>query len=165
VRVNIPATGVAQKTDEAGWGSFPQDFVDFQALTGQAAYWYSSGGSVDANKTALPMTVCFDSPECSPPASAIQPESTAASVAQTALTAPHALRAPSLPPVAEAVPASMAQAAGSSQVVVVQQQAGSTSDPAPLVLLLVILLAAAGVLIVVTVPAGGLIASGHLLRL
>ncbi|WP_157412033.1 hypothetical protein [Agreia sp. Leaf283] len=164
VRVSIPASGVAQKTDEAGWGSFPQDFVDFQALTGQAAYWYSSGGSVDANKTALPMTVCFDSPECSPPASAIQPESTAASVAQTALTAPRALRAPSLPPVAEAVPASMAQAAGSSQVVVVQQEAGSTSDPGPLILLLVILLAAAGVLLVVTVPTGGLIASGHLLR-
>jgi hypothetical protein len=164
VRVDIPSTGVAQKTDEPGWGSFPQSFVDFQALTGQAAYWYSSGGSVDANKTALPLTVCFDSPQCSPPASAVEPQTAASSVGQTALKAPRALRAPSLPPVAEVVPASLVQAAGSSEVVVVQQQFGTTSDPAPLILLLVILLGAVGVLLVVTVPAGGLIASGYLAR-
>jgi hypothetical protein len=164
VRVNIPVNGVAQKTNEAGWGSFPQDFVDFQALTGQAAYWYSSGGSVDTNKAALPLTVCFDSPQCSPPASTVQPESAATAQAQVALKAPRALPAPSLPPVAEAVPASHASAAGAEQVVVLQQQGASTSDPTPLILLLVILLGAAGVLLVVTVPAGGLIASGHLLR-
>jgi hypothetical protein len=164
VRVNIPANGVAQKTSEAGWGSFPQEFVDFQALTGQAAYWYSSGGSVDANKTALPLTVCFDSPQCSPPAATLQPGSAAASVGQTALTAPRALRAPSLPPVAEAVPASLAQPAAVSEVVVVQQQSGTTTDPAPLILLLVVLLGVVGALLVVTVPTGGLIASGYLPR-
>lgn len=164
VRVDIPAGGVEQKTSEAGWGSFPQSFVDFQALTGQAAYWYSSGGSVDANKVALPVTVCFDSPQCAPPSSAIEPEASAASVSQTALTAPRALRAPSLPPVAEAVPASMTRAVGASEVVVLQQQPGTSSDPAPLLLLLVILLGAVAVLLVVTVPAGGLIASGYLMR-
>lgn len=39
------------------WGSFPQDFVEFQEATGQATYWYSSGGSADRNKLPLPLTV------------------------------------------------------------------------------------------------------------
>jgi len=47
-------------TNAAYWGSFPQDFVDFQAETGQLAYWYSSGGSQDAAKPALPLHVGYD---------------------------------------------------------------------------------------------------------
>jgi hypothetical protein len=39
------------------WGSFPTSFADFQQLTGQGAYWYSSGGAIDKNKHALPLTV------------------------------------------------------------------------------------------------------------
>jgi hypothetical protein len=41
----------------ADWGSFPQDFVDFQVLTGQSSYWYSSGGAADPKKPANAVTV------------------------------------------------------------------------------------------------------------
>jgi hypothetical protein len=50
-------TGTPQATSGASWGSFPQSYVDFQALTGQSSYWYSSGGSRDAAKPAAPLTV------------------------------------------------------------------------------------------------------------
>ncbi|MFT4283925.1 MAG: hypothetical protein QM598_03710, partial [Protaetiibacter sp.] len=52
----------ARTADNAAyWGSFPQDFVDFQLLTGQSAYWYTSGGSQDRGKPTLPLTVVYDS--------------------------------------------------------------------------------------------------------
>lgn len=41
----------------AAWGGFPQSFVDFNVQTGQAAYWYSSGGAVDPKKPTNPLTV------------------------------------------------------------------------------------------------------------
>lgn len=50
-------TGTPQTTSGANWGAFPQSFVDFQILTGQSSYWYSSGGSRDAAKLANPFTV------------------------------------------------------------------------------------------------------------
>jgi hypothetical protein len=54
-------TGTSQPAQTSGnaayWGSFPQDFVDFQVLTGQSSYWYTSGGSRDAAKPANPLTV------------------------------------------------------------------------------------------------------------
>lgn len=57
-------TGTAQPAQTSGnaayWGSFPQDFVDFQYLTGQSSYWYTSGGSRDAAKPANPLTVAWD---------------------------------------------------------------------------------------------------------
>ncbi len=53
--------------NEAHWGSFPQSFVDFAALTGAGPYWYSSGGSVDPNKPALPIEVSY-SESAAPPA-------------------------------------------------------------------------------------------------
>ncbi|KAB1658729.1 hypothetical protein F8O09_03840 [Pseudoclavibacter sp. CFCC 11306] len=40
-------------------GSFPQSFVDFQKLTGQSSYWYSSGGSADPNKPATPVSIGY----------------------------------------------------------------------------------------------------------
>ncbi|WP_456698709.1 Ig-like domain repeat protein [Aeromicrobium sp. P5_D10] len=51
------SAGTPQNTTGAKWGSFPQSFVDFQILTGQSSYWYSSGGSRDAAKPASPITV------------------------------------------------------------------------------------------------------------
>ena len=42
--------GTPQVTTGANWGSFPQSWVDFNKLTGQSSYWYSSGGSRDAAK-------------------------------------------------------------------------------------------------------------------
>jgi hypothetical protein len=47
-------------TNAAYWGSFPQDFVDFQVLTGQSSYWYTSGGARDAAKPATRLTVSYD---------------------------------------------------------------------------------------------------------
>jgi hypothetical protein len=48
-----------QNRTAANWGSFPQDFVDFQILTGQSSYWYSSGGMADAKKPAAPFVVSY----------------------------------------------------------------------------------------------------------
>ncbi|WP_424465754.1 hypothetical protein [Pseudoclavibacter helvolus] len=49
------------------WGSWPKDFVAFHESTGQASYWYSSGGMADPKKIAAPMTLQFDtSPSATP---------------------------------------------------------------------------------------------------
>lgn len=72
-------TGQAQATQSAGnaayWGSFPQSFVDFQQKTGSAAYWYTSGGSVDAGKPTLPLQVKISpkTPEVTPSAIKVLP--------------------------------------------------------------------------------------------
>ncbi|NQX34451.1 hypothetical protein [Herbiconiux sp. VKM Ac-2851] len=55
--VPVTTSGTPQATTGASWGSFPQSFVDFQGLTGQSSYWYSSGGSRDAAKPASPLAV------------------------------------------------------------------------------------------------------------
>ncbi|MFJ8603226.1 hypothetical protein ACIREM_31840 [Streptomyces shenzhenensis] len=63
VSVSVPAgtTGQPVKSDanKAYWGSFPQSFVDFQQLTGQSSYWFTSGGSRDAAKPTTPLTVAY----------------------------------------------------------------------------------------------------------
>jgi hypothetical protein len=59
--VTVTTAGTAQSTVPATWGSFPQSFIDFQNLTGQSSYWYSSGGSRDAAKPASPITVAYTS--------------------------------------------------------------------------------------------------------
>jgi putative cell wall-binding protein len=59
VEVTTPETATAQNRTGPDWGAFPQSFVDFQQLTGQSSYWYSSGGGTDANKPALPITVSY----------------------------------------------------------------------------------------------------------
>jgi putative cell wall-binding protein len=57
VAITAPEGASPQVTTGDNWGSFPQSFVDFQGLTGQSSYWYSSGGSSDAGKVALPIGV------------------------------------------------------------------------------------------------------------
>lgn len=52
--------GAAQTRSGSTWGAFPQSFVDFQQLTGQHSYWYSSGGSADSKKPATPVYVSYD---------------------------------------------------------------------------------------------------------
>ncbi|RIJ76918.1 hypothetical protein D1871_09880 [Nakamurella silvestris] len=65
VAVNVPANGAfvpqspQSAPNKAYWGSFPQDFVNFQMDTGQAAYWYTSGGQRDPAKPALPIGVGY----------------------------------------------------------------------------------------------------------
>lgn len=56
----IRVTGVPQVTNGPAFGAFPQSFVDFANELGTAAFWYSSGGSNDAFKVALPLTVSYD---------------------------------------------------------------------------------------------------------
>ncbi|MDR3359878.1 MAG: hypothetical protein LBO20_04370 [Bifidobacteriaceae bacterium] len=56
----VTVSGVTQTTTGADWGSFPQAFVDFQQLTGQGSYWYSSGGAADPKKVAGPASVVWD---------------------------------------------------------------------------------------------------------
>lgn len=45
--------------NEAHWGSFPSDFIDFQDETGQFSYWFSSGGQRDPFKPTEPMTIAY----------------------------------------------------------------------------------------------------------
>ncbi len=52
-------SGPQQRTGEH-WGAFPQSLVDFNLATGQAAYWYSSGGAVDPKKPVNPLSVSWD---------------------------------------------------------------------------------------------------------
>ncbi|PWD50295.1 hypothetical protein C8046_06075 [Serinibacter arcticus] len=60
VAVTLPAGASEQVLGAASSGSFPQSFVDFQAQTGQLAYWYSSGGLRDPAKPATTVYVSFD---------------------------------------------------------------------------------------------------------
>lgn len=60
VEVEVPAGETPQNRVAAGWGAWPQPFVDFHLETGLASYWYSSGGSFDAYKAPHPLLVDFD---------------------------------------------------------------------------------------------------------
>lgn len=69
VEVTLP-TGMTQNRSTAGWGAWPQSFVDFQLLTGLSSYWYSSGGGADPKKPPLPFAVEFEAgaaPPTEPP--------------------------------------------------------------------------------------------------
>lgn len=73
VAVTAPAGAAAQVARDAEsepyWGSFPQDFVDFQGEVGQAPYWYTSGSARDRAKPATALVVSFDaSRPVAPPA-------------------------------------------------------------------------------------------------
>ncbi|WP_418057922.1 HtaA domain-containing protein [Pimelobacter simplex] len=57
VELGVPAGQAAQDRTGAGWGSWPQGFVDFQFKTGLSSYWYSSGGAADAKKPPYPFVV------------------------------------------------------------------------------------------------------------
>lgn len=57
VEVDLPASATPQHRSGAGWGAWPQPFVDFHLATGLASYWYSSGGAADGHKAPAPVTV------------------------------------------------------------------------------------------------------------
>jgi hypothetical protein len=67
IEVEAPAGFAAQDRASAGWGAWPQPFVDFHAATGLAPYWYSSGGVFDAHKAASPFSVDFTGAGSVPP--------------------------------------------------------------------------------------------------
>lgn len=60
VEIALPSGSPPQLKDKDTWGSFPQSFVDFQVETGQAAYWYSSGGLRDPVKPTSRLYVSYD---------------------------------------------------------------------------------------------------------
>lgn len=64
VKVEVPGdTAQPQVRTNPGWGAFPQSFVDFQVLTGQSSYWYSSGGNSDPKKVATPISFAWSAKE------------------------------------------------------------------------------------------------------
>jgi hypothetical protein len=84
VAVNLPESATPQSTAGA-WGSFPQSFVDYQLLTGQSSYWYSSGGSTDAFKKALPLGVSYTAePAVLTPVITTQPVASSVALGETA---------------------------------------------------------------------------------
>lgn len=61
VKYSDPTNSAPQKQNGDNWGSFPPEFVDFANDTGSGQFWYSSGGTADALKIALPVSVGWDS--------------------------------------------------------------------------------------------------------
>lgn len=57
VQLAVPAGQTPQDRQVAGWGSWPQAFVDFHFATGLSSYWYTSGGGADPKKSAAPFVV------------------------------------------------------------------------------------------------------------
>lgn len=57
--VEYTAPGVTQVRTGAHWGAFPKTFLDAMQKLGSGAYWYSSGGSADPHKVALPIGVSY----------------------------------------------------------------------------------------------------------
>ncbi|GCE76324.1 hypothetical protein [Cellulomonas biazotea] len=73
---------VARTDANAGvWGAFPASFVQFQQLTGQGPYWYTSGGEADRRKVASPLVVRWTAGQ------AVDDETLAAAPAPTTATA------------------------------------------------------------------------------
>jgi len=59
VEVTVPPGKTPQDRSGAGWGAWPQPFVDYHVETGLYSYWYSSGGAADPLKAPLPFAVDF----------------------------------------------------------------------------------------------------------
>nr|WP_153303503.1 hypothetical protein [Plantibacter flavus] len=138
------------------WGSFPQSFIDFQQLTGQFSYWFTSGGRQDPGKVALPLTVGFDASTfvAVPPAGA--PTAAAPDLVPGAKRSPFALRAPGAPAPAAAVGATQQV----TEIVTVVQRGSAPAPASQAVPLFIALLALLGGVTVVAAAGGGLIASG-----
>lgn len=57
--VQLEGVDPAQSREESWWGSFPKDWVDYNQSTGQASYWYSSGGAPDVRKVATDVYINY----------------------------------------------------------------------------------------------------------
>lgn len=60
VTVDLGAAGGPQDRSTPGWGAWPAQFVGFHVSTGLAAYFYSTGGSLDSHKLPSAFAVGFD---------------------------------------------------------------------------------------------------------
>ena len=63
VETETGGSGFDQNRTVADWGSFPQDWVDYNIRTGQSAYWFSSGGMFDPKKPTKPIDVTYTAHE------------------------------------------------------------------------------------------------------
>ena len=61
VRYDAPSDATQQQRTGPDWGSFPAAFADFQQLTGQSSYWYSTASGSGPTKVAAPLTVSYGS--------------------------------------------------------------------------------------------------------
>lgn len=59
VIADIPLDATPQVTTGAGWGAWPQGFLDFHFDTNLSSYWYSSGGAGDPKKAPMSFDVDF----------------------------------------------------------------------------------------------------------
>ncbi|WP_329138870.1 HtaA domain-containing protein [Streptomyces sp. NBC_01476] len=93
VAVTLPSGSSPQYTSGSDWGSWPQSFVDFQALTGESSYWYSSNLN-DTDKVAQPISVAYS---VTPPTGTGSP-TTAPTGSGTPTTTPPTTGGPSTSP-------------------------------------------------------------------
>jgi hypothetical protein len=101
--LGVTVTGHDQNTSGAWTGSFPQSFVDFLGSVGTAAYWYSSGGSLDRNKVPLDLAVSYSAGAPILPAAPKVKKTKKATVRNSAKPAPTTRATPRATPAA-AVP-------------------------------------------------------------
>jgi hypothetical protein len=59
VTITPPAGASVQNHSAAGWGSWPQSFIDFHGTTGLGSFWYTSGDSFDTKKSASAITLGY----------------------------------------------------------------------------------------------------------
>jgi len=167
VAVDLASGQTPQSRSGADWGSFPQGFIDFQSETGQAAYWYSSGGQADGAKPAQPVIVGYDAATFTAPTAPAPAETDKASVRTPVAKLPPA----KLPMVATAAaPALAAEAAAASgaidqafasSVTIIEQQASATALSDEELVLLLALVALLGLIVVITGVGGGLVLLGR----
>ncbi|MDP9823077.1 hypothetical protein [Nocardioides massiliensis] len=73
-RVRYDASGAnAAQVRTGPWGSFPAGFIDWLEPAGVSGFWYSTGGSTDRLKAALPVSVSY---RASAPVAQPKPEQT-----------------------------------------------------------------------------------------
>lgn len=94
VTVDLPSDLAPQVRSGAEWGSFPQSFIDYQAVAGNAPFWYSSGGAADPFKVPLPLTVSYDSGEQVVAPTPTRPTTTTPPVTNPIVTPPKATTSP-----------------------------------------------------------------------
>ncbi|MDM4762247.1 HtaA domain-containing protein [Galbitalea sp. SE-J8] len=118
VAIAVPAGATPQNRSVAGWGAWPQSFVDVHQLTGLSSYWYSSGSVTDADKAPTPFVVSVaGAPAPAPPGAttpgAISPGATAPGAAAPGAPTPDPSATPGAASAGRPAPTSRGAASGS----------------------------------------------------
>jgi hypothetical protein len=121
--LGVTVTGVDQVATAEHAGAFPQTYVAYMHRLGTAAFWVSSGGSTDAFKVPLPLTVGYDGSAAPPePTPTVRPPATQAPIDNPVVPPPATVMVTAAPdpPAAVAPPSvplpSTAPAAGTLPV-------------------------------------------------